>query len=199
MGLFGWGKKKDGPVKNTAPLLSGQQLREAVTACVAEELARIGFIDGPSSMLTLESDSGLYDTVFGRHITEQRFLAMKKMSVDTYLRVSGMHILGCGMYVRRMQDRFGKAAADFSMEEVKGIVSTWDGTDTFYEGLKVFGCSTDSETGKQLIEVVKKGYEIYIASVSNAWEDPENLNIMMKVMYDAGFTAAEKLSTSSKA
>ena len=84
MGLFGWGKKKDGPVKNTAPLLSGQQLREAVTACVAEELARIGFIDGPSSMLTLESDSGLYDIVFGRHITEQRFLAMKKMSVDTF-------------------------------------------------------------------------------------------------------------------
>lgn len=193
MGLFGWGKKKDNSAKDAAEKMSGKQLRETITRNAAEALVKINMISDPSMMMTVEEDSGLYDIVFGQHITEKRFVVMKNMSTDTYLRVSEMHIMGCGMYVHRMQERLGKSAADFSVEEIKGIVSEWNSTDTYYAGMKAYGYSTDSDLNKDLVSVVTRGYETYMACVGNDWEKPENLNVLMKAMYDVGFTVAEKL------
>ena len=197
MGIFGWGKKKETAQNSGSPAGSDPaELYGRIAKSVADALVGIHMIDDPSTMLSVEEDGGVFDKVFGQHITEKKFTAMKNLSPDTYMQVSEMHILGCGMHVYLLQDEFKKSVSGFTLADVGAAARKWEGTDSFYCGMSAFGFSMESALKKDLDKVFTCGLQAYKAAVGGDWEKTENLRALMKVMYNAGFTVGCKLAAS---
>ena len=166
MGLFGFGKNKESPAGNASSSINSamnNDLFKNLTQATAILLTKMG-------------------------VTSQ--LALKSMSPDVYIKVCGMHMVGSGMYVCYMQEKLKKSAADFSLDEIKGIATAWQSKDAYELALNTFGIPVQSQQKMSLDQIYVYGLGVYKSSVGSAWDKKENLCAYMKVMYNAGFTLA---------
>ena len=192
MGLFGFGKNKETPAGNASSSINtamNNDLFKNLTQATAILLTKMGVTSQPF-MMNVEGDSGIFEGTFRNHTTNPQILALKNMSPDVYIKVCGMHMVGSGMYVCYMQEKLKKSAADFSLDEIKGIATAWQNKDAYELALNTFGIPVQSQQKMSLDQIYVYGLGVYKSSVGSAWDKKENLCAYMKVMYNAGFTLA---------
>ena len=191
MGLFGFGKKKDN-AQSKAPAVSSDELREIIHRNVAEEMVNIHIIETPSMLTDVGEDGGIYQFAFDRHLTEKRHLVVKNMGSDVYVEITQMHLMGAGMVAYRREVSFKKSAADFSVDEMKQVYKELDEGDMMGTGIRVLGGPDDGYDKWELRKVVSRAKKAYLDAVGNDWEKTENLNILMREMYNFGYLVGEK-------
>ena len=163
------------------------ELYKVIVSNTAVLLTKMNVTSEPF-LMNVEEDSGIFEGTFINHTANSRILALKGMSPDVYIKVCGMHMLGCGMYVCYMQEKLKKSAADFSMDELRSMGQAWESKDAYELALNTFGIPLQSQQKAALDQIIVHGLGVYKLSVGNAWDDKDNLCAYMKVMYDAGFT-----------
>lgn len=191
MGLFNRNNNDKQPDNNNWEVEMNQVLFRDLTQDVALTMCQSKITKEPI-LKFLYNDSGIFINVFDMEMRNSQVNQVKEQSVDTYLFALGMHALGAGIYTVMMQGKFKKPVSEFTIDEVRSILTDFCNTDAYELALNKLGISVDSQNKKVLDHIILVCLNSAKENVGTDILKKNNLMAMMQVLFNAGVTLIMK-------